>query len=64
MEGVSKELAEKLVHAGFLTVEDLASASIEDLVKLEGIELDQAEMILDAALKRADELDKQQQQGQ
>ncbi|NLE68243.1 MAG: transcription termination/antitermination protein NusA [Lentisphaerae bacterium] len=64
MEGVSKELAEKLVHAGFLTVEDLASASIEDLVKLEGIELDQAKMILDAALKRADELDKQQQQGQ
>lgn len=60
MQGVNKDLAQKLVHAGFLTVEDLASSDIEDLVKIEGIDLDQAKMILDAALKRADELDKQQ----
>lgn len=64
INGVGKELAEKLVHAGFLTVEDLASADIEDLVKIEGVDMDQAKLILDAALKRADELDKQQEQGQ
>jgi|Deesub1362A_J573_1020465.scaffolds.fasta_scaffold00258_34 large subunit ribosomal protein L32e len=37
IKGVGKKTAEKLVEAGFTTVDDLKKASVEDLVAVEGI---------------------------
>ena len=51
VEGVSRELAEKLVHAGFLTIEGLLAAELSDLTSVDGMDEQTATMIREAAEK-------------
>jgi N utilization substance protein A len=47
--GIGPDLAAKLVHAGFLTVDGIMAAELEDLTALEGITEDDAKAIRTAA---------------
>jgi len=50
LEGAGPKTADSLVEAGFKTVEDVAAASIEDLVKVPGIGKKKAETIYKSAV--------------
>lgn len=50
--GISEEQADRLVHAGFLSVEDLLHADEEDLKQIPGIE-DQAAQVFEAVKNEA-----------
>jgi N utilization substance protein A len=56
LPGIEEEVAGYLLDAGFLTVEEVALASLEDLMAIEGINEDQAIDIHDAAETRLEEL--------
>jgi N utilization substance protein A len=49
--GIGKAYAEKLVHAGFLTVEGIVAAEVEDLCVIDGIDTEQANSIHEASVK-------------
>jgi len=49
LEGIGSKIEEKLLHADFVTVQQLAKADIEDLVKLDGIGQKTAESLLERA---------------
>lgn len=49
IEGIGEEKANKLVHAGFLTLEGLLAADVEDLTAIEGITEEDAKAIRAAA---------------
>jgi len=49
IESIGKERAEKLVHAGFLTLEGILAADVTDLQAIEGIDEDAAKSIRAAA---------------
>ena len=49
VEGIGEELAEKLVHAGFLTLEGILAAELDDLQYVEGLAPEVAQQIHDAA---------------
>lgn len=49
IEGVSTEVAENLIDAGFLSVQDVAEANEEDLVKIKGIGKKSAPKIVESA---------------
>lgn len=49
VEGISQEQAENLVGAGFLTLEGILAAEIQDLVDVEGFDADIAEQVRTAA---------------
>ncbi len=51
IEGIGKERAEKLVHAGFLTVEGILAADVSDLQDIEGLDEESAKAIRAAAEK-------------
>jgi len=50
VEGIGSEYAEKLVKAGFLTVEGILAAEVSDLVEMTGIEEGACRTIYDAAV--------------
>ncbi len=54
VEGIGQELAEKLVHAGFLTVEGILAADAADLESIEGFDSDTASAVR-AAVEAAQE---------
>jgi N utilization substance protein A len=56
LPGIEEEVANYLLDAGFLAVEEVALASLEDLMAIEGISEDQAIDIHDAAETRLEEL--------
>ena len=49
VEGIGREHAEKLVAAGFLTLEGILAAEIQDLVDVEGFDADTAQQVRTAA---------------
>ena len=49
IEGIGPERAEKLVQAGFLTVEGIMAADLEDLAAVEGFDEDTARQVYEAA---------------
>ncbi len=49
IEGIGPERADKLVHAGFLTVEGILAAELSDLEAIEGFDADAAKAVRDAA---------------
>ena len=49
VEGIGREHAEKLVAAGFLTLEGILAAEITDLVDVEGFDADVAQQVRAAA---------------
>ena len=49
VEGIGREHAEKLVAAGFLTLEGILAAEIQDLVDVEGFDADVAQQVRTAA---------------
>ncbi|MEM7392239.1 MAG: helix-hairpin-helix domain-containing protein, partial [Verrucomicrobiota bacterium] len=49
VEGIGKEWAEKLVQSGFLTIEGITAAEVEDLEVIEGVDRENAEAIIAAA---------------
>jgi transcription termination/antitermination protein NusA len=49
VEGIGPERAEKLVHAGFLTLEGILAAELSDLEVLEGFDAETAKAVRDAA---------------
>ncbi len=49
MEGIGPERAAQLVAAGFLTLEGILAAEIQDLVDVEGFDADAAESVRAAA---------------
>lgn len=49
IDGIDQQMAEKLVHAGFLTVEGILAADVSDLESIEGFNKDIALMIHSAA---------------
>ena len=49
IEGIGPDRAAKLVHAGFLSLDGLMAAEIEDLTAIEGITPDEAIAIRAAA---------------
>ena len=51
IEGIGEERANKLVHNGFLTLEGILAAEIEDLTAIEGITEEDAKGIREAAEK-------------
>ncbi len=51
IEGIGPALAEKLVHAGFLTVEGILAADVDDLQAIEGFDEEQAKAVRAAAEK-------------
>ena len=51
IEGIGKEHAEKLVHAGFLTPEGIVAAEVSDLASVEGFDEQSAEAVHAAAEK-------------
>ena len=53
---IEEEVANRLLDAGFLAVEEVALASLEDLMAIDGINEDQAIDIHDAAETRLEEL--------
>ena len=53
IEGIGEERANKLVHNGFLTLEGILAAEIEDLTAIEGITEEDAKGIREAAEKAA-----------
>ncbi|MDD5483084.1 MAG: transcription termination factor NusA [Kiritimatiellae bacterium] len=55
--GIEKDQAEKLVHAGFLTVEGIAEADIADLQEQAGLDADSAKSIKDSVSADAKQKD-------
>ncbi len=53
VEGIGEERASKLVHSGFLTLEGILAAELEDLTAIEGITEEDAQAIRAAAEKAA-----------
>ncbi|MFA5689402.1 MAG: transcription termination factor NusA [Kiritimatiellales bacterium] len=51
IEGIGEEWAEKLVYAGFLTIEGILAAELSDLEEIEGITSEQAQAFWSAAEK-------------
>jgi len=51
IEGVGMERAEKLVHGGFLTVEGIMAAELDDIAGLEGFDAESAAEVMAAAEK-------------
>jgi len=51
VEGIGAEWGEKLVHAGFLTVEGIMAAELGDLLGVEGIDEETAQLIKETAEK-------------
>jgi N utilization substance protein A len=51
LQGVGEKLKEKLVSAGIDSVQDLAKARLEDLMKIEGIGEKKASGLIEAAKK-------------
>jgi N utilization substance protein A len=51
IDGIGQERAEKLVHAGFLTVEGILAADVSDLQSIEGFDEEAAKAIRAAAEK-------------
>lgn len=51
IEGIGAEYAEKLVHAGFLTVEGILAADVADLQAIEGFDEEKARAVRAAAEK-------------
>lgn len=49
LEGIGKERAERLVHAGFLTVEGILAAELSDLEEVEGFTPEDAKAVREAA---------------
>lgn len=49
IEGIGREAAEKLVAAGFLTLEGILAAEIQDLVDVEGFDAERAHQVRAAA---------------
>ena len=49
IEGIGKERAEKLVHSGFLTLEGVLAAEIDDLMQIEGFDEETAKTVRAAA---------------
>ena len=49
--GIGPELAERLVHAGFLTLEQIVSAETSDLLSVEGLSEEEAKALHEAAAK-------------
>jgi N utilization substance protein A len=45
IEGIGKERAEKLVHSGFLTLEGVLAAEIDDLMQIEGFDEETAKTV-------------------
>ncbi len=52
IEGISRESAEMLVKAGFLTVEGILAVEVSDLVEIVGLEEAEAEAVHEAAASR------------
>lgn len=57
LEGIGSKIEEKLLHADFVTVQQLAKAEVEDLVKLDGIGQKTAESLIERARAFVAELD-------
>ena len=51
VEGIGAERAQKLVHAGFLTLEGVLAADVADLVQVEGFDEEMAKTVRLAAEK-------------
>ncbi|MDK2858666.1 MAG: transcription termination/antitermination protein NusA [Verrucomicrobiota bacterium] len=51
VKGIGEEWAEKLVYAGFLTVEGIMAADLSDLEEIEGVTPEQAQALWSAAEK-------------
>lgn len=49
IEGIGEELADKLVHAGFLTLEGILAADFSDLEAIEGLDAETAKALHSAA---------------
>lgn len=49
--GIGPDLAERLVHAGFLTVEQIVAAAVEDLQEVEGLDAEKAKAVHEAAAR-------------
>lgn len=49
VEGIGREDAERLVAAGFLTLEGILAAEVQDLVDIEGFDADRAQRVRTAA---------------
>jgi len=60
MDGVGDKTAVLLVENGFLRVEDLVQATVEDLVAIEGIGMKKAEKILESAKKEKEKSAKEE----
>ena len=54
VEGISQEQATNLVAAGFLTLEGILAAEIQDLVDVEGFDADIAQQVRSAAVVAAE----------
>jgi len=50
VEGIDEEMAGKLVHSGFLTVEGIVSAEVADLESIEGFTAEEARLVHDLAV--------------
>ncbi len=57
LAGVTREQAEKLVQAGFLTVEGILESDIEDLQEMAGLDTATAQAIQEAAMQAAQKPD-------
>jgi N utilization substance protein A len=55
IEGVTQELAEKLVEEGFLSYDDLSIIEPDDLMEMGGLSEDQVNLIVEQAEARAEE---------
>lgn len=49
VEGIGPEQADKLVKAGFLTIEGIVAATVSDLIEMVGLEQEEAEQVFTAA---------------
>lgn len=49
IDGIEKESAEKLVKSGFLTIDGVLEADINDIIETTGFEKEKAQSIIDAA---------------
>ncbi len=57
LEGIGSKIEEKLLNADFVTVQQLAKADVEDLVKLDGIGQKTAESLIEKARALVAQLD-------
>lgn len=55
IDGISTDIAESLLEAGYTSITDIYDAEVEDLIKVKGIGKKSAEKIIDSACDFVDE---------